>query len=148
MAEIDAERISFPAPEVVLRTGFSTFEEPYVKLAIQDDITDGNGGLSALLVDIVPYTKATMLAGGHPEAAAEQEAMNRYFYKLYELGYDQFEAQLYWEAYQDLVFTIQNPYAVQETNPYLTNPAQERQAANPDVGWGPRDMSRTPGSVD
>lgn len=146
MAEIEAERITFPSHDMVLRAGQMTFEEPYVKLSIQDDVTDGNGGTSALLVDVVPYTKATMLAAGHDEAAAIQEAMNRYCFKLYELGYDEFEATLYWEAYQELVFTVENPYALQQENPYITdNTPQDR---NDNIGWGPQNNMRTAGSVD
>lgn len=144
--DIDAERVIFHAREAVVLVGRTTFEEPYVKLCIQDSITDGQEGFSSLLVDIVPYSKATALAAGRTEEEADADARAAYIAALGQHDVDGFEAEMFWDTYADIEFVKQNPYALQSDNPYIEQPGAAR---NEDEGWGPANNSvRTPGVID
>lgn len=137
--DINAERINFPHPDVTLRVGQTLWEEPYVKLCIQDGVTDGTGPTS-LVVDIVPYTKATALAAGYTEEQAAAAAAQRYMEALLTHDIDGFEAEMFWESYQDTEFVRANPYALEQDNPYI----ETGRPSSPDEGWGPRNQMRTP----
>lgn len=144
--DIDAQRVTYHNREAVVLTGRTTFEEPYVKLAIQDSLTTGAEGLWSLLVDVVPYTEATSRAAGRTEEEATADARAAYISALAQHDVDGFEAEMFWDSYVDVEWAKQNPFATQNDNPYLDQ--AQPSASSEGEGWGPRNMARTSGGAD
>ena len=108
--QIEGKKVTYTAQEFVVPTGRFVFEEPYVYQSIQDSITAGAGGFWSILVDAVPYTASLAAGRGRTEEEGMMEARSVYINALAQFDIDSFEAELFWDTYQDVEFVRANPY--------------------------------------
>ena len=118
--DVDASKVTYAQESAVVPTGGFVFTEPHVYQCIQDSISAGSQGWWSILVDIVPYTTALALAKGLSEDEAAAEARDRYLRSLAQFDVDSFEAELFWDTYQDVEASKDNPYAADEEAGYAS----------------------------
>jgi len=108
--QIEGKKATYTAQEFIVPTGRFVFEEPYVYQSIQDSISSGAAGFWSILVDVVPYTVSLAMGGGRTEEEGLVEARSIYINALAQFDIDPFEAELFWDTYQDVESIRTNPY--------------------------------------
>lgn len=69
------------------------------------------GSKTAILVDVAELARATALASGQDEDGALASARDAYLDTMPEFEIDDFEGDMFWQAYTEIMAAEVNPYA-------------------------------------
>lgn len=127
MAEVTAERVWFDTWDDVVRKGGYRFESPpYIQQCMEDGVAAGEPW--SVLVDLVEYNKLLFEAKGQSKEDVQKNVQALYLQALIDLGFDELEAEMFWETYLDTVWERDNPYAVEAEQPAGTTRRRVRRS--------------------
>lgn len=109
--DIKGKKVTVKNSSKVLPVGSKFFEEPSARLVISS--SQDNGSFWFIHVDLIDYVKASSLAAGRSPEQADSEARGAYIKALVGFDIDEFEAELFLDAYREVAAPGGNPYALE-----------------------------------
>lgn len=111
---IDGHKVTVERQADVIEVGGFLFLDPVVRQVISNSAASPSGPHWFIHVDVVEYITLLAEQAGRSAGDALNLARTTYIDALASFDIDPFEAEMFWETYQDAAYAAENPYALND----------------------------------
>lgn len=110
--DIQGTKVTLAHGSEPLVVGSYIFQEPVVRLVVKSSHGVESSRPWYIHVDLVDYVMSFCQSRGLSDSDSRAEVMRRYLKALTILDFDPFEAELFWQTYEDARASTGDPYDI------------------------------------